>query len=168
MLKTLLAALRPGLLAERAVAAPPPPPGAGLVNVGKIDSASRLSRPLFGAGVPAGFPSPAENYLEKPLDLNVYLIKNPPATFFIRVTGDSMIEAGIHDGDILVVDRSLPPTSGSVVIAVLDGELAVKRLIRHGNSILLAPENPHYSALKIHEESQLQIWGVAVCSIHHL
>lgn len=91
-----------------------------------------LSQDLYGTKVSAGFPSPAGDFMEGKLDLNDYLIKNPPATFFVRVTGDSMIGAGIHPDDLLVVDRSIDPKSRKIVIAVVDGELTVKRLILGG------------------------------------
>ena len=84
-------------------------------------------RPLFLAPVSAGFPSPADDYIENQLDLNKHLIRHPAATFFVRVKGDSMIEAGIHSGDILIIDRSLEPTDKKVVIAIIDGELTGKK-----------------------------------------
>ena len=107
---------------------------------------------LFMAPVSAGFPSPADDYIEDKLDLNEYLVKHPAATFFVKVTGDSMIGAGIHPGDILIVDRSLTPVDKSVVIAVVDGELTVKR-IRLGNGrVALVPENKAYDSLDIEDE----------------
>jgi DNA polymerase V len=127
-----------------------------------------LQRPLFLSGVSAGFPSPADDYLDRKLDLNEHLIKNPAATFFVRVAGDSMIDAGINDNDILVVDRSLEPGSGSIVIAVINGELTVKRLVKGKNSCRLIAENPDYQDLEIDEETDLEIWGVATYAIHSL
>jgi DNA polymerase V len=127
-----------------------------------------LLRPLFLSGVSAGFPSPADDYLDRKLDLNEHLVKNPAATFFVRVAGDSMIGAGINDNDILVVDRSLEPCSGSIVIAVVNGELTVKRLIRNRNSCRLAAENPDYPDLEIDGEIPLEIWGVVTYAIHSL
>ena len=129
---------------------------------------SSLQRPLFLSGVSAGFPSPADDYLDRKLDLNEHLVKNPAATFFVRVAGDSMIGAGINDNDILVVDRSLEPCSGNIVIAVVSGELTVKRLLRNKTSCRLAAENPNYPDLKIDEETPLEIWGVATYAIHSL
>jgi len=125
-------------------------------------------RPFFLSGVSAGFPSPADDYLDQKLDLNEYLVKNPAATFFVRVAGDSMIGAGINDNDILVVDRSLEPSSNNIVIAVVNGELTVKRLIKNKNSCLLCAENPVYPPLTINEEIPLEIWGVAAYVIHSL
>jgi len=127
-----------------------------------------LPRPLFLSGVSAGFPSPADDYLDRKLDLNEYLVRNPAATFFVRVAGDSMLGAGINDNDILVVDRSLEPCSGSIVIAVVNGELAVKRLLKKKNSCRLLAENPDYQDLEIDEETPLEIWGVATYAIHSL
>jgi DNA polymerase V len=127
-----------------------------------------LSRPLFLSGVSAGFPSPADDYLDRKLDLNDHLVKNPAATFFVRVAGDSMIGAGINDNDILVVDRALEPCSGSIVIAVINGELTVKRLLKNKDSCRLAAENPDYPDLEIDGETPLEIWGVATYAIHSL
>ncbi len=124
--------------------------------------------PFFLSGISAGFPSPADDYLDQKLDLNEYLIKNPAATFFVRVAGDSMTGASINDNDILVVDRSLEPSSNNIVIAVVNGELMVKRLIKKRNSCLLSAENPAYPPLTINEEIPLEIWGVATCVIHSL
>ena len=127
-----------------------------------------LQRPLFLSGVSAGFPSPADDYLDRKLDLNEHLIKNPAATFFVRVAGNSMTGAGINDNDILVVDRSLVPSNNSIVIAIVNGELTVKRLIRNQNSCRLVAENPDYPSLEINGEIPLEIWGVATYAIHTL
>jgi DNA polymerase V len=123
-------------------------------------------RPLFSSGVSAGFPSPAEDYIEQRLDLNELLIQNPAATFFVRVSGDSMEGAGINDGDILVVDRSLAPASGRIVVAIIHGEFTVKRLYRDVHSCRLLAENPAYPAIEVSEESGCEIWGIVTSSIH--
>jgi DNA polymerase V len=99
-------------------------------------------------------------------DLNKQLVKHPTATFFVRVTGDSMIDAGIHSGDTLIVDRSLEPKNGSIVIAVLNGELTVKRLSKESNKLYLMPENQNYDPIEILEETQFEIWGVVTNVIH--
>jgi DNA polymerase V len=125
-------------------------------------------RPLFLSGVSAGFPSPADDYLDRKLDLNEYMIKNPAATFFVRVAGESMTGAGINDDDILIVDRSLEATSGDVVIAVINGELAVKRLLKKDGVCQLIAENPLYPPLKITGDTPLEIWGVVTYAIHRL
>jgi DNA polymerase V len=125
-------------------------------------------RPLFLSGVSAGFPSPADDYLDRKLDLNEHLVKNPAATFFVRVAGDSMTGAGINDNDILIVDRSLEPLSNNIVIATVNGELTVKRLIKKKDSCLLFAENPDYPPLIIDEDTPLEIWGVVTYAIHSL
>jgi DNA polymerase V len=116
--------------------------------------------------VAAGLPSPAEDYIEGKIDLNRHLIKNPADTFLVRVTGDSMINAGIHSGDVLVVDRSLEPQTERIVIAVLDGELTVKRINYDQGRIYLMPENPDYPIIAIEEGMNLQVWGVVTNVIH--
>lgn len=126
----------------------------------------RVVLPLYSSGVSAGFPSPAEDYIEQRLDLNELLIRKPAATFFVRVNGDSMIGAGINHNDILIVDRSLDPVSGKIVIAVIDGEFTVKRMIRNSSSCRLVAENPAYPPIEITEESSCEIWGVVTSSIH--
>lgn len=131
--------------------------------------------PLFHEGIPlyltpiaAGFPSPAEDYVEKRLDLQEYLIRNPLSTFFLRARGDSMQGAGIYDGDLLIVDRSQEASHNRVVIAAVEGELTVKRLIRRGGRVLLAPENPDYPEIDITEREYVHIWGVVVHAVHTL
>jgi DNA polymerase V len=124
--------------------------------------------PMFTEQVAAGFPSPADDYLEGNLDLNEYLIKHPVATFFVRVTGDSMIGAGIHSGDLLIVDKALEATSGKVVIAVVNGELTVKKLVRRDGVIYLMPENDKYKPIEVKDEIDLEIWGVVTSVIHGL
>ncbi len=124
----------------------------------RSDSRSRV--PLFLARLSAGFPSPADDYVESALDLNAYLVRHPAATFMVRVGGDSMIGAGIADGDLLVVDRSEEAGHGRIVVAVLDGELTVKRLHIRKAVRLLVPENPKYKPLHIDPGQELQIWGV--------
>lgn len=141
---------------------------AAISEIYVFDRRTDRQRPLFLCGVSAGFPSPADDYIEGRLDLNDLMVKHPAATFFVRVAGDSMIGAGIHHGDILVVDRSLEPASGKVVIAVLNGELTVKRLCKNGGSVRLVAENPDYPALELTEESGCEIWGVATYVIHAL
>ena len=132
------------------------------------DMSTKRKQPLFVAEVPAGFPSPAADYEEDKLDLNRYLIKNPAATFFVRVTGDSMEGAGIHHGDLLVVDRSIEPRDKSIVIAVINGELTVKRIRIRKSKITLEPENVNYRAHQITEDIEFEVWGVATNVIHRL
>jgi DNA polymerase V len=123
---------------------------------------------LFFSHIMAGFPSPAEDYIEQSLDLNEYLIKHPAATFFVRVSGDSMIGAGIHDGDMLIVDKALEAINGKVVVAVVDGEFTVKRLMRAERKIFLVPENPCYPDIDISGKEDSEIWGVVTDVIHPL
>ena len=124
--------------------------------------------PFYSSKVSAGFPSPADDNLEKTLDLNTYLIKRPAATFFVRVNGDSMINAGINDNDILIVDRSIKPSHGKVIIAVLDGQMTVKRLYKQSNKIILMPENDLYQPIEIRDDMNMEIWGVVTSSVHCL
>ena len=124
-----------------------------------------MALPLFLSRVPAGFPSPADDYLEGELDLNELLIRNPAATFYVRLSGDSMIKAGLFDGDILVVNRAVAARHRHIVVAVVDGELTVKRLWSCGGVIELRSENPAYQPIKIVEGRELVIWGVVTGSI---
>lgn len=118
--------------------------------------------------VVAGFPSPAEQYLEPPLDLNAFLIHRPAATFFVRVEGESMIGVGIHDGDLLVVDRSLTPANGDVVIAAVDGEFTVKTLRKAGRNIALEPANPKFPTITFTSGQEVQLFGKVTAVIHKL
>ncbi|MDP6367801.1 MAG: translesion error-prone DNA polymerase V autoproteolytic subunit [Nitrospinota bacterium] len=131
-----------------------------------------LRLPLFLAhvlaGRPTGFPSPADDFIENRLDINAHLVKRPAATFFVRVQGDSMRDAGIHDGDILVVDRSLESVSGKIVVAVVDGEFTVKRLEMRGSAMRLLPENNDYRPTEITDGMELTVWGVVTSVIHAL
>ena len=120
----------------------------------------RLERPLFLSRVPAGFPSAAEDYVEGSLDLNEHLIEHREATFFVRVKGQSMTGAGIADGDLLVVDRSLEAGDGDIVVAVVDGELTVKRLSRRGGRVRLLAEHPGYAPIEFKDGQELTVWGV--------
>ena len=129
---------------------------------------SRLALPLAGERVAAGFPSPADDYMEVGIDLNEQLIQHPTSTFFLRVSGESMLGAGIHHGDLLVVDRSLDPRPGRVVVAVLDGEFTLKRLTQHQGRLRLEAANPAYPPLELHRCGDVQIWGVAIHVIHSL
>ena len=130
------------------------------------DISTAISCPIYMSTVEAGFPSPADDYIEGSLDLNRHLVKHPAATFFVRVSGDSMINAGIHPDDILIVDRSLEATDKKIVIAVLDGELTVKRLRYRHSQIFLEPENEDYRPICITEDNAFEIWGVVTNVIH--
>lgn len=122
--------------------------------------------PFYGSGVKAGFPSPAEDYAESALDLNQYLIQRPAATFFVRASGSSMIGAGIFDKDLLIVDRSVEPASGKIVIAAVNGELTVKRFQKTSNGGLLLAANPDYPPMRLSDSDHVHIWGVVVHVVH--
>lgn len=124
--------------------------------------------PLYECGIARDFPSPADNYIKDRLDLNKLLVRNQSATFFLRVRGDSMASAGIHDGDILVADRSVQPDHRSVVVAVVDGEVIVRRLIKRGGSVELHAENPEYAPLRFQDGGELTIWGVVTSAVHEV
>lgn len=124
--------------------------------------------PLFASQPAAGFPAPGDDFVEKPLDLNDLLISNPTATFFVRVAGDSMEGARIFDGDILVVDRSIPARDGSIVVAAVFGELVVKRLKKSPLKAELVSENKAYAPITINEADDVYIWGVVIGSARKL
>lgn len=127
-----------------------------------------LRLPLFAEGVPAGFPSPATDYVEDRLDLNELVIQHAEATFFVRAKGYSMLGAGIHDGDILVVDKSINAQHGHVVIAAVDGEFTVKRLYSQQGKVKLRAENPDYPDIDFAHDRELHIWGVVTNVVHKL
>ena len=127
--------------------------------------ATAISRPLLAFRVSAGFPSPADDYLEGRIDLNEHLIHHPAATFFVRVSGDSMKGAGIFDGDLLIVDRAAEVTSGSIVVARIHDEFTLKRVRKTGNRVFLVPENEKYQTVEVTEGSDFEIWGRVTGSI---
>tara|TARA_B100000700_G_C14980240_1_gene826025 strand:- start:55 stop:507 length:453 start_codon:yes stop_codon:yes gene_type:complete len=128
----------------------------------------KLCLPLASEHVSAGFPSPADDYIEVGIDLNEELIHHPASTFFLRVSGNSMNDAGIYNGDLLIVDRSINPQPGHIVIAVLDGSFTLKKLIFHNGNLYLQAAHPDYPSLDMRHYENLQIWGVVVYSIHYL
>lgn len=121
--------------------------------------------PLFSHKVAAGFPSPADDYIEGRLSLDEHLIQHKDSTFFVRAKGNSMVGAGIFDGDLLVVDKSLNPVSGDIVIAVVDGDLTVKRLIKRGETVTLKPESHHFKEIEFKDGQELQVWGVVTSTV---
>jgi DNA polymerase V len=131
-----------------------------------VDIAEELEVDFVESKVSAGFPSPADDYLELKLDLNKHLIKHPTATFYIKVKGNSMLNAGINDGDMLIVDRSLEPKNGDVAVCVIDGEFTVKRIHSYNGEITLMAENPKYKPIKVNEYDDFQVWGVVTYIIH--
>lgn len=132
------------------------------------DNPTAFKVPLFGHTVRAGFPSPADDYVADTLDLNDHLMPRKEASYLIRAKGDSMLGAGIHDGDILVVDKSITAADGCVVIALLDGQFTVKTLEKKRGKIRLMPSNPDFQPIELKEEQELQIWGVVTNVIHSL
>ncbi len=130
------------------------------------DSNFSIQLPYFMTSIQAGFPSPADDFVDTKLDLNEYLVKHPAATFFVRVSGDSMTGAGIYDTDILIVDRSLDARPEMIIVAALDGELTVKRLKKKDDTVILAPENDQYEPIIVSEESDFSVWGVVTAVIH--
>lgn len=130
------------------------------------DRPSRLALPVYASRISAGFPSPADDHIEGKLDLNRHLVRRPAATFFIRAQGESMKDAGIFDGDLPVVDRGIVPRAGNIVIAVLHGELTVKRLAMTEAGSVLSADNPAYPDIRP-GEAGCELWGVVTFSIRH-
>lgn len=141
-------------------------PSALKLEIFKSSADVRMEIPLPSDSVSAGFPSPAEDYLDKKMDLNEYLIKRPSSTFFIRVNGQSMIGAGIQDGDLLIVDRAASAEDNKIVIGVVNGDFTVKRIRKKGKQIFLQPENPAFKEMEITTGMDFSIWGVVIYVIH--
>jgi DNA polymerase V len=134
----------------------------------RYESGSKIELPLYGCRLSAGFPSPADDHIEKTLDLNTHLIENPAATFFARACGNSMEPGGIFDGDLLIVDRSIKPKDGRVVVVALNGEMVVKRLRTIVDKTFLFADNTIYSPIEITEFCCFHFWGVVTASIHRM
>jgi len=130
--------------------------------------ASLLSVLISPVAVAAGYPSSAQDYFDGRIDLNEHLIKDVTSTYVVRVSGESMAGAGISDGDELIVNRALEPVDGSVVVAVLDGELTIKRLRLTGTEVVLQAENPAYPDIRVPSLSELVVWGVVTRCLHHV
>ena len=126
----------------------------------KPEKINSLGQWLAEEGISAGFPSPADDFKEVRISLDKELVKNKESTFYARVSGDSMIEAGLDDGDLLVIDRSLSPENGKIAVCFIDGEFTVKRIKKEKNKVYLMPENKKYKPLEIKEENQLIMWGI--------
>lgn len=123
---------------------------------------------LISQGINAGFPSPAADFEEEKISLDAFLIKNKEATFYAKASGNSMINAGINDGDILVIDRSLPVTNNKIAICFVDGEFTVKRIAIQEDKILLLPENPNYKPIEVSKENEFVVWGIVTYVIKKL
>lgn len=124
------------------------------------DTDSETELPLSEAGVSAGFPSPADDFMSLKLDLNRELIKNPASTFYARVSGESMIDDGINNGDLLVIDKSVEPYHGCLAVCYIDGEFTLKRFENHGDHALLVPANKKYKPIKVTADNDFMVWGV--------
>ena len=129
---------------------------------------SDIKIPYIKEGVSAGFPSPANDFMENNIDLNKELCKNPLATFYIKVKGNSMINAGINDKDILIVDRSLEPQNNKIAVCFIDGEFTVKRIKTDKDCVYLMPENERYQPIKVTDENELIIWGIVTYVIKNM
>ncbi len=132
----------------------------GKLNFLKPEKGNKLGQWLVEQGISAGFPSPAEDFKEIRISLDRELVKNKEATFYARVSGDSMVGAGLDDGDLLVIDRSKNPENGKIAICLVDGEFTVKRIKKDKNKLYLMPENKKYKPIELKEENELIIWGV--------
>lgn len=147
----------------RTASAPPQPP---LLFYSLDGGAPLRPMPFFAAGARAGFPSPAGDYLQNQLDLNEHLIQHPAATFIVRVQGDSMVDANLNDGDLLLVDRSVQARNRHIVLAMINGEFTVKRLVKSAHGVFLKPENKAYKAIEVTEGMDFEVWGVVTHIIH--
>lgn len=126
---------------------------------------SSLDLPMIEGGIHAGFPSPAQDYVDLSIDLNKELINNPSSTFYARVKGTSMQDAGINDGDILVIDKSLEPQNGDTAVCFLDGEFTLKYIRIEPDAVYLVPANPKFNPIKVTQENNFCIWGIVTYSI---
>ncbi len=137
-----------------------------VVEISQPEGDSIQLFPAFLSGVQAGFPSPADDYIENRLNINDLVIDHPASTFFVRVEGESMKDANIQSGDILVVDRSIEAANGKIVIAIINGEFTVKRFQKNSSGTFLIPENPKFPTIKIEEDTDFQVWGIVTFVIH--
>ena len=135
-------------------------------NFYSVDETAFEKIPLFEGSVSAGFPSPADDYMDMDLDLHDHLVQNPSSTFCVKAIGESMKDAGIESGDVMIVDRSLEPKNRSIVLAVINGEFTVKRVNLSDNELYLMPENNSFTPIKITLEMDFQIWGIVTFIIH--
>ncbi|MCC6818548.1 MAG: translesion error-prone DNA polymerase V autoproteolytic subunit [Bacteroidia bacterium] len=131
-----------------------------ILDIFSADTESELELPFIASGISAGFPSPALDFIDLSIDLNRHLVKHPSATFYGRVKGDSMIEAGIHDGDLLVIDKSLDPKDDKIAVCYIDGEFTLKRIKIEKDCCWLVPANSKYQSIKVTEENDFLIWGI--------
>lgn len=135
------------------------------LEIFKAETNTELALPIADDGIKAGFPSPAQDFMDLAIDLNRELIKHPSSTFYGRVKGDSMIDAGIHDGDILIIDKSLEPKNGDMAVCFIDGDFTIKYIRIEKNVIWLQPANEQYQPIKVTQENDFLIWGIVTYSI---
>lgn len=135
------------------------------IEIFKAETATELHLPIADEGIKAGFPSPAQDFMDLAIDLNKELVKHPASTFYGRVKGDSMIDAGIYDGDILIIDKSLDPKDGDMAVCYIDGEFTIKYIKIEKNAIDLIPANNNYKPVTVTPENEFQIWGIVTYSI---
>ncbi|MDD2436959.1 MAG: translesion error-prone DNA polymerase V autoproteolytic subunit [Massilibacteroides sp.] len=131
----------------------------------RLDVGTELALPIADDGIRAGFPSPAQDFMDLSIDLNKELVKHPASTFYGRVRGDSMIDAGIHDGDMLIIDKSLEPRNGDMAICYIDGEFTIKRIRIEKEIVWLVPANEAYAPIRVTRENEFLIWGIVTYSI---
>lgn len=131
-----------------------------ILDIFSADTETKLDLPFIDSGISAGFPSPALDFIDLSIDLNRHLIKHPSATFYGRVKGDSLKNAGIEDGDLLIIDKSLEPINGKIAVCYIDGEFTAKRIQMNKHEILLIPENENYKPLKVTKDNDFLIWGI--------
>lgn len=137
-----------------------------ITSIAKPKPGKKIPLNIFLSPVQAGFPSPAEEHIDKTIDLNELLIRHKEATFFVRVEGESMQDANIHTGDVLIIDRSLEAKPDDIILAVINGEFTVKRLVVYNGEAFLQPENPRFAKMKIEPDADFQVWGVVTYVIH--
>lgn len=143
-------------------------PKSKIIDIYTVLEAGTLKLPYIGSGIRAGFPSPAEDFLDVSIDLNQELVRNPSATFYARVKGDSMNDAGINDGDLLIIDKSLEPKDSKVAVCYIDGEFTIKRIKIEKDCCWLVPANTGFNPIKVTEENDFLIWGIVVYVIKSL
>ncbi len=131
-----------------------------IIDIFSADTETELALPFVDDGISAGFPSPALDFVDLSIDLNKHLIKNPSATFYGKVKGDSLKNAGIHDGDLLIIDRSIEPINGKIAVCFIDGEFTAKRIKISKEEVLLIPENENYEPIKVTADNDFLIWGI--------
>ncbi len=131
-----------------------------ILDIFSANTETELDLPFVESGISAGFPSPALDFIDLSIDLNKHLIKHPSATFYGRVKGDSLKNAGIENGDLLIIDRSLEPVNGKIAVCYIDGEFTAKRIQINKDEILLIPENENYQTLKVTADNNFLIWGI--------